>query len=208
MEKPTVCCQWQLSCSQDRTERAPKKKKPPRPGADIRPDTAPFCLSRLGKAMSKYLQIKPRQGSARRAPCPLLLAPPAPCPSQARGGTEKKKGTVPGAKPVPAPSREHPACASQARCSNKERAPKLLAFFPIHDSKRLVENWFRNNPLVPPTHITECLSQQMHRKSPPSANGAPIPRTSSFGYSPIIWKPRCFYFPYRTGYFFFFFFLL
>lgn len=101
-------------------------------------------------------------------------------------------------------SRESPACAVRARCSNKEKALKLLSLFPIHDSKRLVENGFRNNPLVPPTHIAERFLQQMHRKSPTSARAATIPRISSVGYSLIIWKLRCFYFPYRTGGNFFF----
>lgn len=149
--------------------------------------------------MRKYLQWKRQPGTPLRAH--LAQAVPSQ-PTLGWGGTKDSTSCHP--TPVPWPAwipagTEYPGCAFQEQCLNKEKAPELLSLFPIHDSKRLVGNWFRNNPLVPPTHITERFLQQMHRKSPTSANGAAIPRTSSFGYSCITWKPRCFYFPYCTG---------
>lgn len=207
MEKPTVSCQWQPICFQNRT-------KPLQTTTSFwhrHPSWRNSILSPTsGKSHEKILTIEKAAGkTAPCAPCTGCAGsqPTLPSPMPGMEWHEGEHSTWPQTCCPRASFRastEYPGCAFQEHCLNKEKAPELLSLFPIHDSKRLVENWFRNNPLVPPTHITERFLQQMYRKSPTSANGATIPRTSSFGYSFITWKPRCFYFPYCTECNFFF----
>lgn len=205
MEKPTACCQWQLSCSQNRTKLLQQTSLPWRRRSSWHSSILSLTS---GRSHEQLLTFSDR-ATGREVPrvhlacCRQLLQPTSSLSMAPRGGT--RKGASPNARPAPAPSSSTPTQnilpVPLMRSARTKR--KLGSCSPSSRSMTQMSgwNWFRNNPLVPPTHITKCFFQQTRRKSPMSANGATIPRTRSFGYFSIIWKPRHFYFPYHTGYF-------
>lgn len=160
--------------------------------------------SSLGVAEQSAPQLLPgtksmQHAAGTRSTSPVLVLPVCSQMSSECFQIEPQAGKCPACTLRAAAS----SCSPRPRCPwhhaaargrERHRTPDLLPLHPPPHQRRI-------SCLCLSCAITKCFFQQTRRKSPMSANGATIPRTRSFGYSSIIWKPRHFYFPYHTGYF-------